>query len=99
MGSTLALALVTPIQTSVDKKHPTKMHGYAGRSAAFWFTFALFAVELVAVLVFYHPEKRATPPPKEQMDDVEAEATVVQTEGDANHRETEPQLTDAEHDE
>jgi hypothetical protein len=56
------------IQSSVDDKYPGKMNGFAGRSAAFWFTLGLVVVETIVVAVFYRPSRNITA----QLGDVEA---------------------------
>jgi hypothetical protein len=53
LGGALGVACITSIQTSVDRKHPTKLNGYAGRAAAFWFILALVSILFIATLVFY----------------------------------------------
>jgi hypothetical protein len=70
LGAALGEAAISTIQTSVDDKHPGKMNGYAGRSAAFWFTLGLVVVETVVVAVFYPPSRNITA----QTGDVEGSA-------------------------
>jgi hypothetical protein len=72
LGAALGEAAMTSIQTSVDDKNPGKMNGFAGRSAAFWFTLALVVVETVVVAVFYRPSRNITA----QVGDVEASGSA-----------------------
>ncbi|EKM77931.1 hypothetical protein AGABI1DRAFT_42601 [Agaricus bisporus var. burnettii JB137-S8] len=53
LGSAAGSAIAASIQTSVDKTHggPTS---WTGRKAAFWFLFAILAIETICVFVFMH---------------------------------------------
>ena len=55
-GSAIGTSIVSSIESSVEEKHggPTR---YAGRAASFLFLVGVCAVELIAMLVFYHPNK------------------------------------------
>jgi Na+/H+-dicarboxylate symporter len=65
------------IQTSIDKQHPTKLHGYAGRAVAFWFLVATTSCLLVGTVIFYKSppastvEVGAVAPGAEVKDDLE----------------------------
>jgi hypothetical protein len=53
LGGALGVACVTSIQTSVDRKHPTKLNGFAGRATAFWFLLGCVGLLLLATVLFY----------------------------------------------
>ncbi|KDQ19195.1 hypothetical protein BOTBODRAFT_28684 [Botryobasidium botryosum FD-172 SS1] len=69
LGSALAVAAITSIQTSIDAR-PGNEGGYSGTAASFWFILALTSVEIVGVLVFYRSSKELDES-EAGMDDIE----------------------------
>lgn len=57
LGSSVGAAIITSIETSIEKQTPTGRVEYQGRAAAFWFLLAVVFVEAIAVLVFYRPRR------------------------------------------
>ena len=51
LGSAAGAAIITSIQTSVEKSHGGP-NEFKGRSAGFWFLFAFGALMTMAVLIF-----------------------------------------------
>ena len=83
LGSAIGLAAITSIQTSIDGAEvhsasaplPTTKaewtYAYRGRSAAFWFVFAVVVLETVSVLVFFR--SHAIPSNEEREEERERE--------------------------
>jgi hypothetical protein len=61
-GSAVGLVAIISIQTAVDATHGGS-HEYAGRAAAFWFIFAIVAVEFISVSIFYNHSTIDKPQP------------------------------------
>ncbi|KAG2072282.1 MFS general substrate transporter [Suillus decipiens] len=62
-GSAIGLAGVSSIQTSVEVIRGGS-HEYNGRSAAFWFIFAVVSIQFISVSLFYDRSMDHTPQPK-----------------------------------
>lgn len=62
LGSAAGSAIVTSIQTSVQKTHGGP-NGFQGRAAGLWFLFAFTAIETLGVLIFM----QNTVPPLKQI--------------------------------
>ncbi|KAF8636098.1 hypothetical protein AX17_003803 [Amanita inopinata Kibby_2008] len=67
LGSAAGIAIITSIQTSVEKTHGGPAD-YRGRAAGFWFLFAFVCFGMLAVLVFM---KNTLPPVKKKGGDGE----------------------------
>ncbi|KLO16515.1 MFS general substrate transporter [Schizopora paradoxa] len=58
IGSAIGTAAVTSIQTSIEKKDgPDGVAHFRGRADSFWFVFAVICVAIIALVVFYKPER------------------------------------------
>jgi MFS family permease len=60
LGGAVGIAIATSIQSSVEAHKAAGFASYDGRRAAFWFSAAVAAVEAISIIVFFHPEKKAT---------------------------------------
>ncbi|KAH9939655.1 MFS general substrate transporter [Epithele typhae] len=69
LGSAIGISAVGSIESSVEKTSAGGAEGYAGRAAAYWFLFAVVALEWIAMLVFYRTSREGA---------VEEEVEVVQ---------------------
>ncbi|KIJ22953.1 hypothetical protein M422DRAFT_217711 [Sphaerobolus stellatus SS14] len=72
LGSAAGAAIITSIQTSVQKNHGGP-NGYQGRAAGFWFLFAFNAVVALGVLIFM---RNTVPPLKQQREKEKLEASM-----------------------
>lgn len=59
LGGALGMAAMTSIETSVERVNGG-FYGYSGRAAAFWFLFAILAIQALAVLIFYRSQRCTT---------------------------------------
>lgn len=80
LGAAVGIAMVTSIETSVERDSPGGYQGYDGRRAAYWYIFSVAAVLLIATAVFYHTEARA---PETEVDAVAEAWMKHKTSGDA----------------
>jgi len=70
LGSAVGIAIATSIQIAVDNKNARKEGAnlYAGRTAAYWFVFAVIGAETLAVVALYRTSHQLQKPVDEEKD-------------------------------
>jgi len=87
LGSAVGIAVITSIQTSVDgadaaaAPRPTTeaewIYAFRGRAAGYWFIFTVAILEVLSVLVFFHPHAELSDEEQEKEQDREQDRKTM----------------------